>query len=47
MAERFYRITIRSVLSERLAAAFEPLSLVGAGGGRSVLAGRCVDAAAV
>jgi len=46
MAERFYRITIQGVLTERLAAAFEPLSLTGAEG-RTSLAGVCADAAAL
>src|SRR3954454_15722234 len=46
MAERFYRITIRGVLTERLASAFEPLSLTRADG-RTVLSGFCTDAAAL
>ncbi len=44
MAERFYRITIGGVLSQRLAGAFEPLSLTGADD-RTVLSGVCVDSA--
>jgi hypothetical protein len=47
MPERFYRITVRGVLSERLAAAFEPLTLTGVEDGRTALAGRCVDSAAL
>ncbi len=47
MPERFYRITVRGVLTERLAAAFEPLSLAGVGEGRTALAGVCVDSAAL
>jgi hypothetical protein len=46
MAERFYRITIRGVLTDRLASAFEPLSLTPADG-RTVLSGFCADAAAL
>ncbi len=46
MAERFYRITIRGVLTDRLAAAFEPLSLT-VTDGRTVLSGVCVDSAAL
>jgi hypothetical protein len=46
MAERFYRITIRGVLTERLASAFEPLSLTGADG-RTLLSGICADSAAL
>jgi hypothetical protein len=47
MPERFYRITIRGVLTERLAAAFEPLSLAGTDERRTVLSGVCVDSAAL
>jgi hypothetical protein len=46
MAERFYRITIRGVLTERLASAFEPLSLTGADG-CTLLSGICADSAAL
>jgi hypothetical protein len=46
MAERFYRITIRGVLTDRLAAAFEPLSPAGADG-TTVLSGSCADSAAL
>jgi hypothetical protein len=46
MAARYYRITIRGVLTDRLAAAFEPLSLAGADG-RTVLSGICADSAAL
>jgi hypothetical protein len=46
MAERFYRITVRGVLTDRLAPAFEPLSLAGAEG-CTVLSGVCVDPAAL
>jgi hypothetical protein len=46
MAERFYRITVRGVLTHRLAAAFEPLSPVG-GDGLPVLSGVCPDTAAL
>jgi len=46
MAERFYRITVRGVLSDRFAAAFEPLTLTGADG-FTVLSGLCVDSAVV
>jgi hypothetical protein len=46
MAERFYRITIRGILTERLASAFEPLSLTGAEG-RTLLSGVCADSAAL
>ncbi|HEV7727082.1 MAG TPA: hypothetical protein VGO74_09145 [Modestobacter sp.] len=44
MAERFYRITIRGVLTDRLAAAFQPLSPAGADG-MTVLSGACADSA--
>jgi len=44
MAERFYRITVRGVLSDRFAAAFQPLTLAAADG-LTVLAGVCVDSA--
>ncbi len=47
MPERFYRITVRGVLTERLAAAFEPLSLTGADEGRTAFSGVCVDSAAL
>jgi hypothetical protein len=46
MAERYYRITIRGVLTDRLAAAFEPLSPAGADG-LTVLSGVCPDTAAL
>jgi hypothetical protein len=46
MAARCYRITIRGLLSERLAPAFEPLSLARADG-RTVLSGVCADSAAL
>ena len=45
MPERFYRITVDGILSDRLAAAFEPLGLDGVDGGRTALAGVCVDSA--
>ncbi|MGY1726996.1 hypothetical protein ACI79J_08470 [Geodermatophilus sp. SYSU D01062] len=44
MGERFYRITVRGVLSDRFAAAFEPLTLTAADG-LTVLSGVCVDSA--
>jgi len=44
MAERFYRITVRGVLSDRFAAAFQPLTLAAAHG-LTVLSGVCVDSA--
>ena len=47
MSERFYRVTVDGVLTERLAAAFEPLSLVGAPDGRTLISGVCVDSAAL
>ena len=46
MAERFYRITIRGVLTDRFAAAFEPMSMTGAEG-LTVLSGVCVDSSAL
>jgi hypothetical protein len=46
MAARFYRITISGVLTDRLAVAFEPLSLAGADG-LTVLSGICADSAAL
>ncbi|HEY4624567.1 MAG TPA: hypothetical protein VIH01_01025 [Blastococcus sp.] len=46
MAERFYRITVEGVLTDRFAAAFEPLSIAGADG-VTVLSGVCVDSAAL
>jgi hypothetical protein len=46
MGERFYRITIKGVLTGRLALAFESLSVTGAAG-RTVLSGVCVDQAAL
>jgi len=46
MAERFYRITVRGVLTDRLAAAFEPLTPVGVDG-LTVLSGVCPDTAAL
>jgi hypothetical protein len=46
MAERFYRITLRGVLTDRLAAAFEPLRPAGADG-LTVLSGVCPDQAAL
>ena len=46
MSERFYRITVRGVLSDRFAAAFLPMELV-AGDGTTVLTGVCVDASAL
>ena len=42
MAERFYRITVRGVLTDRLAAAFAPLTLMGAEGS-TVVSGICAD----
>ena len=45
MPERFYRITVSGILTERLVAAFEPLGLVGAEAGRTALSGVCVDSA--
>ncbi|MGY1593685.1 hypothetical protein ACI79D_17050 [Geodermatophilus sp. SYSU D00708] len=47
MPERFYRITVDGVLSDRLAAAFEPLGLDGVDRGRTALSGVCVDSAAL
>ena len=47
MPERFYRITVDGILSDRLAAAFEPLGLDGVDRGRTALAGICVDSAAL
>jgi len=47
MSERFYRVTVDGVLTERLAAAFEPLTLVGVEDGRTLLCGVCVDSAAL
>jgi hypothetical protein len=47
MAERFFRITIRGVLTGRLAAAFEPLRLAAAADDLTVLSGVCVDSAAL
>jgi hypothetical protein len=47
MPERFYRITVAGVLTERLAAAFEPLGLAGVDEGRTALSGVCVDSAAL
>ena len=44
MGERFYRITVRGVLTDRLAAAFEPLTLMGADG-LTVIYGVCADSA--
>jgi hypothetical protein len=46
MAQRFYRITVRGVLTDRLAAAFEPLTPAGADG-LTVLSGVCPDTAAL
>jgi hypothetical protein len=46
MAERFYRITVRGILTNRLAAAFEPLRPAGADG-LTVLSGVCPDPAAL
>ena len=47
MPERFYRITVSGILTERLAAAFEPLGLAGVEEGRTALSGVCVDSAAL
>ena len=47
MPERFYRITVSGILTERLAAAFEPLGLAGVDEGRTALSGVCVDSAAL
>jgi len=47
MSERFYRIAVRGVLTERLAAAFEPLGPAGADDGRTLFAGVCADSAAL
>ncbi|MCV2491947.1 hypothetical protein OF117_21605 [Geodermatophilus sp. YIM 151500] len=47
MAERFYRITVGGVLTDRLAAAFEPLRLAGVEEGRTALSGVCTDSAAL
>ena len=44
MAERYYRITVRGVLTDRLAAAFEPLRPA-ASDGLTVLSGVCRDPA--
>ena len=46
MAERFYRITVRGVLTDRPAAAFEPLRPAAADG-LTVLSGVCRDPAAL
>ncbi len=47
MPERFYRITVSGILTERLAAAFEPLGLAGFEEGRTAISGVCVDSAAL
>jgi len=47
MPERFYRITVSGILTERLATAFEPLSLAGVEEGRTALSGVCADSAAL
>ncbi|MGY1642613.1 hypothetical protein ACI782_16010 [Geodermatophilus sp. SYSU D00703] len=47
MPERFYRITVSGILTERLAAAFEPLGLAGVEEGCTALSGVCVDSAAL
>jgi len=47
MPERFYRITVSGTLTERLASAFEPLSIAGVDEGRTALAGVCSDSAAL
>jgi hypothetical protein len=46
VAERFYRITISGVLTDRFAAAFEPLRVTGAEG-LTVLSGVCADSSAL
>ena len=46
MAQRYYRITVEGGLSDRFAAAFEPLALTAADG-LTVLSGVCVDPAAL
>jgi hypothetical protein len=46
VAERFYRITVRGVLTDRFAAAFEPLRVTAAEG-RTVLSGVCPDSPAL
>ncbi len=47
MPERFYRITVGGVLTERLAAAFAPLRLAGVTEGRTAVSGVCADSAAL
>ncbi|MGY1616749.1 hypothetical protein ACI797_08385 [Geodermatophilus sp. SYSU D00691] len=47
MPERYYRITVQGVLTERLAPAFEPLRLAGVDEGRTALSGVCIDPAAL
>jgi hypothetical protein len=46
MAERFYRITVRGVLTDRFATAFEPLRITGAEG-LTVISGVCADSSAL
>jgi hypothetical protein len=46
MAQRWYRITVSGVLSDRFAAGFAPMRLE-AGAGVTVLSGPCVDASAL
>ena len=46
MAERFYRITVSGVLTDRFAAAFEPLTITGTDG-VTVICGVCADSAAL
>ncbi len=47
MPERFYRITVSGILTQRLAAALEPLGLAGIEEGRTALSGVCIDSAAL
>ena len=47
MPERFYRIMVSGILTERLAAAFDPLGLDDVEEGRTALSGVCVDSAAL
>jgi hypothetical protein len=46
MAQRWYRITVSGVLSDRFAAGFAPMQL-SVGDGVTVLSGPCVDASAL
>jgi hypothetical protein len=46
VAERFYRITVSGVLTDRFATAFEPLTVIGTDG-VTVVSGVCADSAAL